>query len=337
MKKLTYEFVENEFRKRGYTLLETEYINNNTKMRFQCPKHPDKEMHIKYSNFSQGQGCKYCGYRKTSIIFDEVKLEFEKRGYVLLTKEYINTLQSLEFICPLHPDKIQTLTYTTLRRGCTCKDCAWERLSELKRHPFEFVKQSFEDCGYKLLETEYINSKQKLRYICPNHPDKELYLTYNDIYTGTRCKYCVIDSRSGEKSNLWRGGTSSLGDFLRGQIYSWKLNSFKENEFKCFITGEYNEDLEIHHTYPFHLLRDQMLEELNLKVHVKLSDYSALEKELMKNKLLEIHNDIKGIPLRREIHKLFHRVYGDINVSYEYVLEFKSKIESGEIDISKLI
>jgi len=36
----------------------------------------------------------------------------------------------------------------------------------MKKLTFEYVKQYFEDRGCELLETEYINSKIKMRYIC---------------------------------------------------------------------------------------------------------------------------------------------------------------------------
>lgn len=49
-------------------------------MKFKCPIHPDKELTIDYAHFSQGQGCKYCGYKsgadKQRIPFEEVKKNF---------------------------------------------------------------------------------------------------------------------------------------------------------------------------------------------------------------------------------------------------------------------
>lgn len=62
--KLSYDFVKSEFENRGYVLLEKEYINNNVKMRFLCPNHPDCENKINYIRFMRGQGCRACGIEK---------------------------------------------------------------------------------------------------------------------------------------------------------------------------------------------------------------------------------------------------------------------------------
>ncbi|WP_269482542.1 hypothetical protein [Bacillus mycoides] len=47
--KLTFEQVNAKFEKRGYELLETEYVIGTEKMRYKCPHHPDKELSISYA------------------------------------------------------------------------------------------------------------------------------------------------------------------------------------------------------------------------------------------------------------------------------------------------
>lgn len=66
-KKLTLEIVRTKFLERGYELLESEYINANTKMKYQCPKHPGKETAITYGKLSQGRGCPYCAGKIVEI------------------------------------------------------------------------------------------------------------------------------------------------------------------------------------------------------------------------------------------------------------------------------
>lgn len=58
--KLDYNFVKSEFDKHNYILLETEYINCETPMRYICPYHPEKENKISYSNLKNGKGCREC-------------------------------------------------------------------------------------------------------------------------------------------------------------------------------------------------------------------------------------------------------------------------------------
>lgn len=62
-----------------------------------------------------------------------------------------------------------------------------------KKLDYEFVKQKFTERNYELLESNYINSKEKMRYKCLIHPDKELYITYNGLQKGNGCKFCASE------------------------------------------------------------------------------------------------------------------------------------------------
>jgi hypothetical protein len=56
-KKYNIEDIRKEFDDRGYTLLETEYINVNTPMRYICRKHEDKGVQTQiYKHFRNGIG-----------------------------------------------------------------------------------------------------------------------------------------------------------------------------------------------------------------------------------------------------------------------------------------
>lgn len=58
-----------------------------------------------------------------------------------------------------------------------------------KKLTYEFVKQSFEEEGYTLLSTTYINSTTKLKYKCPlGH---EHSIVWGNWKTGYRCPYCA--------------------------------------------------------------------------------------------------------------------------------------------------
>lgn len=53
------EMVKQLFESRGYTLLETSYINNRTPLRYQCSKHGERR--ITLDHFKNGHGCAKCG------------------------------------------------------------------------------------------------------------------------------------------------------------------------------------------------------------------------------------------------------------------------------------
>lgn len=59
-----------------------------------------------------------------------------------------------------------------------------------KKKTYAEVHEVFTSKGYTLLETNYKNSKQKLRYVCKKHPDEEQSIRFNDIASGHGCRFC---------------------------------------------------------------------------------------------------------------------------------------------------
>lgn len=98
----TIENVRKEFTERGYTLLETTYKNNYTKMRYTCPYHPNEKPSISYTHFKKGVGCPSCGREKMLMARRD---EFPKRKYTNTEKEearskMLRTLDDHCYECP---------------------------------------------------------------------------------------------------------------------------------------------------------------------------------------------------------------------------------------------
>lgn len=107
---------------------------------------------------------------------------FQLEGYKLLTTFYLNPHQNLDFICPKgHEHKIK---WADWKNGIRCGKCYKPNLT------YEQIKTSFENEGYELLTTKYINSKQNLNFICPNGHEHKI--TWNCWNRGQRCGKCVI-------------------------------------------------------------------------------------------------------------------------------------------------
>jgi hypothetical protein len=54
----------------------------------------------------------------------------------------------------------------------------------------ESIREEFIKHGYELLEEVYISYDHKYKYRCPNHPEKELAITYSHLKEGKGCPYC---------------------------------------------------------------------------------------------------------------------------------------------------
>ena len=77
---------------------------------------------------------------------------------------------------------------------------------------FDFVKNKFLESGCELLETNYINNSQPLRYICSC--GNEATTRWNDFRSGSRCKNC---------------GHNKSTESKRCYTLEWVKNKFVEN------------------------------------------------------------------------------------------------------------
>lgn len=100
---------------------------------------------------------------KRKINYNLVKKEFDERGYTLLTTEYINNTQKLEYICPHHIDKgVQTITFANFTKGRGCPYCSKRK----RRNQEEYIKDlAIKKPNIEVLE-EYINLKTKILHRC---------------------------------------------------------------------------------------------------------------------------------------------------------------------------
>lgn len=212
-KKKTYDEVKSMFEKRGYILLESEYIDSHTKMRYICKKHPNTIQQIKYNGLQQGRGCKECGYETVSnklkqqkkTPYDIVKTKFEKAGLTLLTDEndYMSVSNPImRFICSCSAETEQQKTWTAFQQSPYCPLCAKEE-SIKKRctdQYNEFVLYCKEK-GYIPVSTleDYSNVLTPMKYICPKHGEQTTNLSH--LREGKGCPKCGYE-KIGEKCRI---------------------------------------------------------------------------------------------------------------------------------------
>lgn len=128
---------------------------------------------------------KNCTYHRNDI--DDIRREFESEGYTLLTSEYKNNKQKLEFICSEgHRDSI---SYNSWSNGRRCNTCGYRRSSEKNKHDINFVRECLEKEGYTLLSDTYINKYIPIKYKCQK--GHEGYVSFgNWLNNNTRCSSC---------------------------------------------------------------------------------------------------------------------------------------------------
>ena len=205
-KKYDLEFAKKLFEENGYELLETEYLGYSKRMRFKCPHHPNDDTRIVFSVLLKGGKCKKCADENSAkarrLNINQVRDEFEEKGYILLEEKYENNNTPLKYICKKHDDEEQYATYMNFRVSeNSCKHCYLESQSGMFRLDITSVKKMFDSKGYTLIdENQYVNAHKKVDYTCSKHPDKIQKASYNKVKYGTTCEYCDKENRDESNS-----------------------------------------------------------------------------------------------------------------------------------------
>jgi hypothetical protein len=178
MRKLTFEFVQKYFKEQNCELLETEYINNSTKMKYRCNCGSNSE--IIFNNFKKGSRCQQCAGNE-KYTYEFVQNYFKKQNCELLSNEYINTDFKMKYICECKNKS--EISFYNFKNGQRCMKCSGnEKLT------FEFVQKFFKEQGCELLSKIYIGNHKLLNYkcICGNISD----ISFASFQNGTRCMKC---------------------------------------------------------------------------------------------------------------------------------------------------
>ena len=182
-KAYTFEFVKEEFNKRGLILLEDSYKNCQTKMRYICSCGNDKET-IALDYVRDGYKCSKCN-RKVSYEF--VSNFFKEQGCELLETEYIHSHYKMKYKCVCGNES--SITWTNFKSGYRCQKCGGKKRGDFHRLPFEFIKSEFEKRGFTLISTEHINNKVPLEYLCDQgHKNK---IVWGSFSRGCGCSKCA--------------------------------------------------------------------------------------------------------------------------------------------------
>jgi len=131
---------------------------------------------------------------------------FFERGYIPLSKEYINSKTLLKYICPKHKDYIQEITwYRFNKQGQGCRYCAIDKnIKNNKKYTFDDVLKSFTEKSYEVVsnESDFVNAHSYIEYICKKHRELGIQRKqYRYILAGTNCRKCAMEKRS-EKRRL---------------------------------------------------------------------------------------------------------------------------------------
>ena len=239
--KTTEDFIKEARKVHGdkYDYSKVDYVDCYTKVCIICPIHG--EFWQTPGSHLNGSGCRECGLEiarnakrvsTQDFIKEARKVHCDKYDYSKV--EYVNTKTPVCIICPIHGEVWQ-LPKVHLN-GVGCPKC-------FGRHKTteEFIKEAKAVHGdkYDYSKVKYVNSKEKICVICPDHG--EFWITPNNHLRGGGCRKCAIEKQR-ETFRL------STEEFIRraravhGDKYDYSKVEYIDSQTNvCIICPEHGE------------------------------------------------------------------------------------------------
>jgi len=196
---------------RGGKCLSTNYVNNTTKLKWQCSEGHSWEATPK--NIRKGVWCSRCAGVHPYTIQDMQALA-EQRGGRCISKEYTNVKQHLSWQCK--EGHTWEATPGSVVSGRWCRICGFKRSADSHRGTIEEMRSLAEKRGGKCLSTNYVNNTTKLKWQCSEGHSWEA--TPNNIKKGRWCPTCArrkrADARRGTIEEMHRLAESRGGKCL---------------------------------------------------------------------------------------------------------------------------
>jgi hypothetical protein len=191
-RRLTIEEMQKTAEEREGKCLSEKYLNNNTKLEWQC-----KEGHIwetRPSDIRQGKWCPICGAKRTAEAVAKLRLTIEEmqelaksRGGICLSTEYINNNTNLKWKCK--EGHTWEATPSNIKRSTWCPVCGAKKAAYSRRLGIEEMREIAKTKDGKCLSDIYINDRAKLKWQCK---EGHIWQACADkVKQGRWCPYCA--------------------------------------------------------------------------------------------------------------------------------------------------
>ena len=175
--------VKSIFEGKGCRLISTKYEGSTQPLDYICKNGHSAKTTLASYNF--GNGCRTCANENRKYSYEYVRHFFEENGCKLISTEYKNNMQILDYICQGgHTTKVR---FSAFLNGQRCHKCKNDR----QRLTFEHVQNFFEKEGCKLISTKYVDNSTSLEYICVC--GRNSTIAFGNFRNGQRCKKCAND------------------------------------------------------------------------------------------------------------------------------------------------
>ena len=218
--KHNYEYIKKTIESNGYILITDEYINNLQKLKMICPE--GHECELSFGKFISGRRCQICSKKNKNdslkLPFKEIEKNFNKEGYELISREYIKANQKLQYKCP--NGHIHEMSYNSFQQGHRCPTC-----QKSIKYEYDFIKEYFEQHGFRLLSDSYEKAHGKLLCECKNgHKHFTTWVNFRKRPICLECEGKIVNAK------IIKEKVEKEGYFLKTDNY---INNRQKLEFKC--------------------------------------------------------------------------------------------------------
>ena len=217
------------------------YKGNKTKIPIICPQHG--EFYQSVSNHLVGYGCLKCSKeqqnREQRLSYQEFlekanKVHNNKYQYPFdenwWNKYYRNRVETkIPIVCPQHGEFQQSVNNHLSGQGCSI--CGIEKLIEINKLSYQdFIKKAKEIHGDKYIypfneewwQKNYINNKQKVSIICPQHGEFQ-----QDVYNHLQSHGCP------KCFNNFSRGEEEIRKYI--ELLGFKTEKYRDSKFEIDI------------------------------------------------------------------------------------------------------
>lgn len=291
-------------------------------------------------NLINGKGyCPACSNpnkkHKTKFSLESVIKYLNERNCELYGESPKNTHDNMGIKYPC--GHINYLPFSTFKKNFGCKKCK-QNTFYVNRYSKDDLLNIINDNGFEFVDfpDDFVDGSSIISYKCKeNHITNRMIKNFIKFPT---CKTCSIIKRAlanrGDGSSAWKGGVSKIWDAARHRLDPWTISTLRECNYSCQITGQTNVPIDVHHITSFNIIAHEAMAEFGIyDEHLYLKTYQEYgEKVILR--IVELHNKYgNGVCLRKDIHVLYHKLYGHGNNTPAQFEEFKQRIASGEISL----
>jgi hypothetical protein len=168
---------------RGGKCLSDDYVNNQTKLLWECAE--GHKWEAAPGNIKFGTWCPYCG-GSLQLTIEEMQQIAKERGGKCLTDIYVNARTKLFWECSEgHQWKAVS---NSIKSGTWCPYCAKKVRGDALRHDIKEMQHVAKERGGKCLSYTYVGANTKLLWECSKGHQWEA--TPGNIKFGKWCPYC---------------------------------------------------------------------------------------------------------------------------------------------------